>query len=109
MAAAVKEEKTSAAATPGAHPFLHPAALPRIRPRRASTLPTADGDPKEEKKPFLTGLVSWLASKLIRKTARKVSGLNIDVGARSNGDVLAGNLPRVKVKDGRFFMQNRQM
>jgi hypothetical protein len=47
---------------------------------------------------MLTNVVGWLASKLIRRTAKKVSGLDIDVGARSNGDVLAGNLPRVQVR-----------
>lgn len=52
---------------------------------------------KRERKPILSTLVEVLASKLLRKTARRVSGLDIDVGARSNSDVLAGNLPLVKV------------
>jgi len=53
---------------------------------------------KRERKPILSTLVGMLASKLLRKTARRVSGLDIDVGARSNSDVLAGNLPLVKVR-----------
>lgn len=54
---------------------------------------------KRERKPILSTLVEVLASKLVRKTARRVSGLDIDVGARSNSDVLAGNLPLVKVRE----------
>jgi hypothetical protein len=54
---------------------------------------------KRERKPILSTLVEVLASKLLRKTARRVSGLDIDVGARSNSDVLAGNLPLVKVRE----------
>jgi hypothetical protein len=54
---------------------------------------------KRERKPILSTLVGMLASKLLRKTARRVSGLDIDVGARSNSDVLAGNLPLVKVRE----------
>lgn len=58
---------------------------------------------------MLTNLVSWLASKLIRRRAKTVSGLDIDVGARSNGDVLAGNLPRVQAKFDRIVLESLQI
>lgn len=58
--------------------------------------------PERPKKPVLTNVVSWLAGKFVRRIAKTVSGLDIDVGARSNGDVLAGNLPRVQVHRGVF-------
>ena len=97
-----------------------------VLPCRATTLPQdqggeGEGEEEEEeeeeeevvvdrpKKPILTTLVELLASKLVRKTARRVSGLDIDVGARSNGDVLAGNLPRVKAKFNRIVLESIQV
>lgn len=61
----------------------------------SSSLPTA---PQRPKKPFTTHIVSWLASKLVKRITREVWGLNIDVGARSNKQVLQGDLPRVQVR-----------
>jgi len=89
----------------------------RIRPLLSSTLPQdrperqgrrwrrsqIPGEAIEysmsERKPILSTVVEVLASKLVRKTARRVTGLDVDVGARSNSDVLAGNLPLVKVRE----------
>jgi hypothetical protein len=50
------------------------------------------------KRPIAANVVSWVASKLIRRSTRAVAGLDIDIGARSNADVLMGNLPKVKVR-----------
>lgn len=49
------------------------------------------------RRPIAANVVSWVASKLIRRSTRAVAGLDIDVGARSNADVIMGNFPKVKV------------
>jgi hypothetical protein len=61
------------------------------------------------RRPIAANVVSWVASKLIRRSTRAVAGLDIDVGARSNADVIMGNFPKVKVSPPcRVFIMHSQ-
>jgi hypothetical protein len=62
-----------------------------------ATAAGATGGNNRRKKPIAASIVSWVAHKIITRSTRMVAGLAVEVGARSNGDVLAGNLPKVKV------------
>lgn len=65
--------------------------------RSAATVPSRESSPEGFRKPWTAGIVSWVAKVIIAKYTRAIVGMRIDVGARSNRDVIAGNLPIIKV------------
>jgi hypothetical protein len=69
------------------------------RVRRSALVDPAGAESKKggSRKPLAAAVLSWIASRIIQKNTRMIVGLDIDVGARSNRDVIAGNLPSVKV------------